>query len=529
MHLRTVVCRCVVAVLAILTFSSAVLAQDAPPKVDIFAGYSWAVPGPVFFGTSRQGESGWGLAATYNANRWAGFTLDLGGNYGDKYDFHRVLFGPRLAARGDHYVLFADALGGWGHIAPGRGIDASFNAFQFKFGGGLDLPLTKRFALRLIEGSYLYGKYRHEPFGMGTQKGAEIRSGLVFMLGGGAPAVPVSATCSAQPTAVMAGEPVTVTTTASNFNPKHTVTYNFTSTGGKVTPKDNTAAVDTTGLAPGDYTVTCTANDQKAKQNNTASGTTKFTINEPPKHPPTVSCSADKTTVRAGDAVTVTCQCTSPDNRALTYDWKSSGGRVSGNNATGTLDTAGAAAGPITVTTMCSDDRGLNASATTNVNVEVPPPPPTASKLNEIAFPNTKKPWRVDNTAKAILDDVALRLQRDADAKAVVVGYSDANEVKGKSKGRKGATDPVTLLAQQRAVNTKAYLTQEKGIDPSRIEVRTGTAGGTRAEIYLVPAGATFNVEGTQTFNEAAVKPMTDRRPAAPAKKGKAAAKKPAA
>jgi outer membrane protein OmpA-like peptidoglycan-associated protein len=312
------------------------------------------------------------------------------------------------------------------------------------------------------------------------------------------------------------------------------VTYSFNSTGGKVAPKDNTATVDTTGLAPGEYTVTCTANDQKAKQNNTASSTAKFTINEPPKHPPTISCSADKTTVKAGDPVTITCQGNSPDNRPLTYAWQSSGGRVNGNNNTATLDTAGASAGPITVTTTVSDDRQLNAQATTSVNVEVPPPPPTASKLNEIAFPNKKKPWRVDNTAKASLDDVALRLQREADAKAVVVGYSDANEVtapKGrKAKAAAGGTDPATLLAEQRAVNTKAYLTEEKGIDPSRIEVRTGTAGGSRAEIYLVPAGATFNVEGTQTFNESSVKPMTDRRPAAPAKKGgKRAAKKPAA
>jgi outer membrane protein OmpA-like peptidoglycan-associated protein len=355
----------------------------------------------------------------------------------------------------------------------------------------------------------------------------------VFTIGGGQQPVPVSASCSAQPTAVMAGEPVTITATGSNFNPKHTVTYTFNSSGGKVTPKDNTATVDTTGLAPGDYTVTCTAADQKAKQNNTASGTAKFTINEPPKHPPTISCSADKTTVKAGDPVTITCQGASPDNRPLTYQWQSSGGRVNGNNNSGTLDTAGASAGPITVTTTVSDDRGLNAQATTSVNVEVPPPPPTASKLNEIAFPNKQKPWRVDNTAKAILDDVALRLQREADAKAVVVGYADANEIKapkGRRRGAAGGVDPATHLAEERAVNTKAYLTQEKGIDPSRIEVRTGTAGGSRAEIYLVPAGATFNVEGTQTFDESTVPARTDRRPAAaPAKRGKRAAKKPAA
>jgi hypothetical protein len=160
-----------------------------------------------------------------------------------------------------------------------------------------------------------------------------------------------------------------------------------------------------------------------------------------------------------------------------------------------------------------TDDRGLSASSTTSVGVEVPPPPPEASKLNQIEFKNKLKPARVDNEAKAILDDVALRLQRDADAKAVVIGNFEPSEKNGQS------------IAQQRAVNTKAYLTQEKGIDPSRIEVRTGSGGVRTAEIYLVPAGATFNVPGAETFDESKVKPAPKEGPR-PARKP--AAKKPA-
>jgi outer membrane protein OmpA-like peptidoglycan-associated protein len=533
MSLRTAVrCQIFVALALLLTFSSAAVAQEANvPKVDVFAGYSWATPGPVFFNTSKQGASGGAASVTWNVLKWAGLTGDFQFNTTEKFHQVHFLAGPRIAARGDHFMLFAHALGGFVDLQARQGIGDWFKGVGTQVGGGLDIPITEKVSWRVIEGDYLYSRFRHQPFGMGAQKGAGVRTGLVFNIGATAPPVPVSNSCAVQPTSLMAGEPVTATSTASNFNPKHTVTYAFNSTGGKVTPKDNTAAIDTTGLAPGEYTVTCTANDAKAKQNNTASSSAKFTINEPPKHPPTISCSADKTTVKAGDPVTITAQANSPDNRPLTYDWKSSGGKVAGNNTTATLDTAGAAAGPITVTGTVSDDRGLNAQCTASVNVEVPPPPPTASKLNEIAFPNTKKPWRVDNTAKAILDDVALRLQREADAKAVVVGYADASEVtapKGRKAKAKAGTDPALLLAEERAVNTKAYLVQEKGIDPSRIEVRTGTAGGSRAEIYLVPAGATFNVEGTQTFDESTVKPMTDRRPAAPAPK-KRTAKKPAA
>jgi hypothetical protein len=39
----------------------------------------------------------------------------------------------------------------------------------------------------------------------------------------------------------------------------------------------------------------------------------------------------------------------------------------------------------------------------------------------------------------------------------------------------------------------------EKGIDPSRIDVRTGNAGSDTVQNYLVPSGATFDndVQGT--------------------------------
>ena len=238
-----------------------------------------------------------------------------------------------------------------------------------------------------------------------------------------------------------------------------------------------------------------------------------FTVQEPPKHPPTVSCSANPATVQAGTPSTITATGQSPDNRPLTYNFTASGGRIAPSGAQATLDTAGASAGPITVTCTATDDRGLSGSNTTAVNVEVPPPPPTASKLNQIEFKNPKLPARVDNEAKAILDDVALRLQREPDAKAVVVGNFEAGEKNGQN------------IAQQRAVNTKAYLTQEKGIDPSRIDLRTGSGGNRTAEIYLVPAGATFDVQGTQTFDASKVKAGRERLSAragaqGPAKEG---------
>jgi hypothetical protein len=146
--------------------------------------------------------------------------------------------------------------------------------------------------------------------------------------------------------------------------------------------------------------------------------------------------------------------------------------------------------------------------------VENPPPAaPQASKLSQCDFPNPVKPWRVDNTCKAALDDVAKNLQQNADSRLVIVGNAEPME---KRKN----------LAAERAVNSKAYLTggeSKLGIDPSRIEVRTGSGGTKTAEYWTVPAGATFSGEGTQRVDETKVKAVPDH-PAHPAAKKKAKA-----
>ena len=69
---------------------------------------------------------------------------------------------------------------------------------------------------------------------------------------GGAPSLAPAAACSVQPTEVMVGEPITATVDASNFNPKHTVTYSWSgNNGGQITGKDTTASIDTNNVGSG--------------------------------------------------------------------------------------------------------------------------------------------------------------------------------------------------------------------------------------------------------------------------------------
>jgi outer membrane protein OmpA-like peptidoglycan-associated protein len=249
-------------------------------------------------------------------------------------------------------------------------------------GGGLDIPLGKRVSWRMFEADYVWARQNYSDIVTDPSSnlrrvqlsGVRLRSGILFNFGGEPELIPAAA-CSAQPTEVMVGEPVTVTVTPSNFKKGHTVGYTYTSTGGKVTPKDSSATVDTAGMTGGSYTATATATDAKQKKNNVASCNASFTVKEPPKNPPTMSCSANPASVVAGTATTITCECKSPDGVPVSVsNWTASSGRLSGSGNAATEDTTGTS-GTVTVSATCTDSRGLSSTSSASVNVENPPPP----------------------------------------------------------------------------------------------------------------------------------------------------------
>src|SRR5689334_10369074 len=137
MSLRTAVCcQIFVALALLLTFSSAAVAQDVtPPKVDIFAGYSWATPGPVFFNTSKAGASGGALDVTYNLNRWLGASGDFQFNSSEKFHMVHFFAGPRLAARGEHFMVYVHGMGGYTRLEARRGVGEWFNGAGAMVGG----------------------------------------------------------------------------------------------------------------------------------------------------------------------------------------------------------------------------------------------------------------------------------------------------------------------------------------------------------------------------------------------------------
>jgi hypothetical protein len=513
----------------LIAVSVASFAQEAP-RAEIFVMYSYGhshsrlgtTTGgiPVFVDDQPRGfEAG----ANYFFNSWFGFSGSGAANLGDNGNTATALLGPIFKIRTHAVQPFFMARAGIHHVNPASGLALDSNTgVGVDLGGGLDIRLNKRVDFRLIQADYIYAHHTY-PLAVASRdwQGYRLGTGLVFKFGSiGPPPAPPTAACSAQPDSIFAGDPVTVTANAQGFPANRTLSYAWTASGGaKVSGKSQSTQVDTTGLAPGSYTVT--SNITSNKKNEVATCSANFTVKERPRNAPTITCSAGAQTVKPGEPLSFSANASSPDAgvKIAKIDWTVSAGTISSGQGTNqiSVDTSGAN-GTVTASAQATDDRGLTGACSATANVEAPapppPPPPAASKLNEIQFKNPAKPARVDNEAKAILDDVALRLQRDADAKAVVIGFVDPGEKNGQR------------LAQERAANTKAYLVQEKQIDASRIELRTGTAGGKRAEIWIVPAGATFSGEGTQTFTE---KPAPAKRSGAgraPAKTKKPAAPK---
>jgi outer membrane protein OmpA-like peptidoglycan-associated protein len=88
-----------------------------------------------------------------------------------------------------------------------------------------------------------------------------------------------------------------------------------------------------------------------------------------------------------------------------------------------------------------------------------PPHQPTELRTDEIHFEPGSA--RLTNIAKAILDDVALRMKQEPTSTAIVIGYTDNKE----------ATGPNSDLDRRRAEAVRDYLVSRHGIDPSRITV----------------------------------------------------------
>src|SRR6202034_2175690 len=151
----------------------------------------------------------------------------------------------------------------------------------------------------------------------------------VLHVGSLAPPTPITLACSASPESIFPGDPVTLTATAGGLNPKDHVIYAWSGAG--VTGNDSIPKIDTSALAPGEYTVTGTVKEGRPGKEGlrpweTATCTAGITVKA--FEPPTISCSASPSTIKPGDASTITAGGVRPQKRPLTYSYTASAGTI---------------------------------------------------------------------------------------------------------------------------------------------------------------------------------------------------------
>jgi hypothetical protein len=561
----------------VFLFAVASVAQDIP-KEEVYLGYTFIrynASAPVNAFTANGGVGSF----QYNFNKWFGIVGELGGVHNGALSISSsgtltpdqtaftYLFGPRVFFNKAGVVSpFLEFLAGGVHnsrsfnvpnsiipvnptyppgvtVTPENGYTkfaSTQNAATLAAGGGIDIRLSRLISFRPIQLDYLPTHF--SPFNIPGvpgninnakwQQNLRYTAGLSFRFGGATPPPP-KASCSVAPTEVLPWEgPVKASLQTADFHPKHTLTTDWKGTGGNVTGDNAGATVDTATLAPGNYTVTANVTDPKEKKMNSASCSASFTVKQP--RPPEVACSANPTTIHPGDPVTISAQGSSPDASQIKdpnftasagtvgQAQTTPGGQAGQFSTTASLDTSNVPPGPVNVTVGVTDVHGLSSTCVATANVEALPAPVTVvseSLISDCDFKNEKKLARIDNECKAVLDEVALRLQHEPNGKLVVVGYAqEEEEVK------------VTEVEGLRAYNAKAYLTggeAKQQIDASRIEVRQSgdRATGSKAQFYFVPEGGTFTVKDTIVVDESSLPADKTGAP----KKTKASKQQPAA
>jgi outer membrane protein OmpA-like peptidoglycan-associated protein len=465
------------------------------PHEELFLGYSYVHVSPGG-GLSKADFNGGSGSFAYNFNRFFGLAGDLGGYHAGDYagasisnNVFSYLFGPRLSYRNNSRLTpFAQVLLGGAHVGSGI-LPTSKNGFAMTTGGGLDVGVNRRFAIRLFQVEYFLTRFDTGIVGIPThQNNMRTSSGLVVRWGYKPVAinqVPTAA-CSVNPNAVTIGANTVVMLTANGSDPDgDTLTYSYSATGGTIAGTGTNARWDLAGQNPGSYNATAQVNDGHGGTASCSAAVTVAARPIPPNRPPTVTLRSDRPTVIAGERDGFTATCTDPDGDPVTLRWSTNAGQIIGNGPNVQLDTTGLNPGTYVVTVRCEDNRGGAADASASIQVTAPPPAPMSSKISQCDF-RAVNSARVDNVCKRVLDDVALRLQNDPQAKVVIVGYADPRERR-----------PDTL-AGTRATNAVNYLATSRNVDRSRVSTRTGSgqagagAANRHIDIIWVPAGATY-------------------------------------
>lgn len=166
----------------ILLLSLTAAAQGDTPKAELFVGYSYA-------GDSTHGFDG---SVAVNVNEWVGVVADFGSQFTDidgtdsreEIRTQTYMFGPQFSVRRNRRVTpFARALFGAARVRTeatelGQTFAFADTSFALAVGGGLDVRVNDRVAVRVIQAEYVRTGFFGE-----TQNKGRISAGVVIRFG----------------------------------------------------------------------------------------------------------------------------------------------------------------------------------------------------------------------------------------------------------------------------------------------------------------------------------------------------------
>lgn len=167
--------------LVILIFSAAARAQETP-RVEISGGYSFLDANVNGTGGSFHLNGG-NVSATENLNQWFGGRLEFnafgGTESGTNVTAQTITYGPVFAYRKfERFTPFGHVQIGAIHASQGYlGISQSATKFALATGGGVDINLNERFAVR-VQGDYLMSRFLSL-----RQDNLAVSTGLVVRFG----------------------------------------------------------------------------------------------------------------------------------------------------------------------------------------------------------------------------------------------------------------------------------------------------------------------------------------------------------
>jgi hypothetical protein len=138
--------------------------ENAYPRLEVFGGVSYLPADGSDY--PRKNSVGFQISTTGNVTSWFGILGDFGGQYSHVSDLgpaqpglstntsvYEYLVGPRFTKRTQRVNLFVNALVG---VASGRsGIGFSDSELAFGGGGGFDINISRRFAVRPLQVDYI--------------------------------------------------------------------------------------------------------------------------------------------------------------------------------------------------------------------------------------------------------------------------------------------------------------------------------------------------------------------------------------